>query len=58
MEKEAGAHKSKDGKHRDSSEPGTIVAGPDAHARESAGKTPQGRGGLAASRDADSPPPA
>jgi len=44
MEKEAGARTSKNANRPESSKPGTIVAGPDAHARESAGKTPPGRG--------------
>lgn len=43
MEKEAEAHKSKENVRRDSSKPGTIVAGPEAHAREAAGKMPSGR---------------
>lgn len=44
MEKEAGARTSKNGNGPESSKPGTIVAGPDAHAREGAGKTPPGPG--------------
>ncbi|MNL47728.1 hypothetical protein D3C87_1705310 [compost metagenome] len=43
MEKEAEARKSKENDRRDSSKPGTIVAGPEAHAREAAGKMPSGR---------------
>jgi hypothetical protein len=43
MEKEAGARTSKNSKRSESTKPGTIVAGPDAHAREGAGKTPPGR---------------
>ena len=43
MEREAGARTSKNGNRPESSKPGTIVAGPDAHAREGAGKTPPGR---------------
>lgn len=42
MEKEGEAQKSKTDR-RDSSKPGTIVAGPEAHAREGAGKMPSGR---------------
>ncbi|WP_312363568.1 hypothetical protein [Ensifer sp.] len=42
MANEAEANKSKQGKQRDSTKPGTIVAGPEAHARESAGKMPAG----------------
>ncbi|NVD42585.1 hypothetical protein HT585_27320 [Ensifer sp. HO-A22] len=43
MEKEAEVNKSKENNRRDSSKPGTIVAGPEAHAREGAGKMPSGR---------------
>ncbi len=42
MEKEAEAQQSKENDRRDSSKPGTIVAGPEAHARERAGKMPSG----------------
>ncbi len=44
MEKEAANSKSKDKGSRDSTKPGTIVAGPEAHAREGAGKAPSGAG--------------
>lgn len=43
MKKEVEAQKSRENERRDSSKPGTIVAGPDAHARERAGKMPTGR---------------
>jgi len=40
MEKAAETGKSKENKRWDSTKPGTIVAGPEAHAREGAGTTP------------------
>ena len=40
MEKAAETAKSKENKRWDSTKPGTIVAGPEAHAREGAGTTP------------------
>ncbi|MGF6178622.1 hypothetical protein ABIE33_006942 [Ensifer sp. 4252] len=43
MKKAAEAHNPKENDRRDSSKPGTIVAGPEAHAREGAGKMPAGR---------------
>lgn len=43
MGKAAEAHKPKGTAGRDSSKPGTIVAGPEAHAREGAGKMPAGK---------------
>ena len=43
MEKEAEARKSKETNHWDSSKPGTIVAGQEAHAREGAGTMPSGQ---------------
>lgn len=42
MEKAGDAQKSKRDR-RDSTKPGTIVAGPEAHAREGAGKMPAGQ---------------
>lgn len=44
MAKEARRPDRKEGERRDSKKPGTIVAGPDAHARESAGEAPSKRG--------------
>lgn len=43
MEKTDDAGKAKKKDPRDSSKPGTIVAGPEAHAREGAGEMPSGR---------------
>ena len=43
MAQEARRPNRKEGEGRDSTKPGTIVAGPDAHARESAGKAPTNR---------------
>ncbi|WP_411032722.1 hypothetical protein [Shinella sp. BYT-45] len=43
MDKEAEVRKAKKG-GRDDTKPGTIVAGPEAHARERAGKAPSPRG--------------
>jgi len=43
MEKKAAVQKSKDTGRED--KPGVIVAGPEAHARERAGKMPTGQGG-------------
>lgn len=40
MAQEARRPDRKGGQGRDSTKPGTIVAGPDAHARENAGKAP------------------
>ncbi|NRP72520.1 hypothetical protein ILFOPFJJ_03418 [Ensifer psoraleae] len=45
MAKEGRRPDRKEGERRDSKKPGTIVAGPDAHARERAGKAPSKRGG-------------
>ncbi|MBN9032460.1 MAG: hypothetical protein J0I23_21925 [Rhizobiales bacterium] len=41
--------------HRDSTKPGTIVAGPEAHAHEGAGQSPAGRGGRPQSEPDDKP---
>lgn len=43
MEKAAETGKSKENKRWDSTKPGTIVAGPEAHAREGAGAAPSAR---------------
>ncbi|WLR95092.1 hypothetical protein [Shinella zoogloeoides] len=43
MEKEAEIRKSKDNSGRDSTKPGTIVAGPEAHARERKGADPSAK---------------
>lgn len=46
MDKQMDNRDAKKGGHRDSTKPGTIVAGPEAHAHEGAGQKPAGRGGL------------
>lgn len=43
MAKEARHSDRKEGERRDSTKPGTIVAGPDAHARERSGTSPSER---------------
>jgi|HigsolmetaGSP11D_1036233.scaffolds.fasta_scaffold08089_2 hypothetical protein len=56
MAKEAGPPHTKEGGRKDSTEPGTIVAGPDAHAREGAGKTPPDRAGKSKNEPANDCP--
>ena len=46
MDKQTDICDTKKGGQRDSTKPGTIVAGPEAHAHEGAGQKPAGRGGL------------
>ncbi|MBN9052353.1 MAG: hypothetical protein J0H80_00925 [Rhizobiales bacterium] len=55
MEKQAAHSKSKDKSSRDSTKPGTIVAGPEGHAREGSGKAPSGASGKSA-KDAERKP--
>ncbi|MCW5706362.1 hypothetical protein [Shinella sp.] len=43
MDKKSQVSKSKEDRRRDEKKPGVIVAGPEAHARERAGKAPEGR---------------
>jgi hypothetical protein len=43
MDKTSDVAKSKEDKRREEKKPGVIVAGPEAHARERAGKAPSGR---------------
>ncbi|KNY17935.1 hypothetical protein AKG11_06440 [Shinella sp. SUS2] len=43
MDKISDVARSKEDKRREEKKPGVIVAGPEAHAREHAGKAPSGR---------------
>ncbi|MCO5149616.1 MULTISPECIES: hypothetical protein [unclassified Shinella] len=43
MDKISDVARSKEDKRREKKKPGVIVAGPEAHARERAGKAPSGR---------------
>lgn len=56
MAKEAGPPNPKEVGRKDSTEAGTIVAGPDAHARERAGKTPPDRTGKSKNEPANDRP--
>lgn len=55
MDKQTDIRDAKTGGQRDSIKPGTIVAGPEAHAHEGAGQKPAGRGGLPKDEPAKKP---
>lgn len=55
MAKEAPQRDRKEGEQRDSTKPGTIVAGPDAHARERSGTAPSQRHDRQKGKPADDP---